>query len=253
MLLDLEIDGREREVIVQAPKNGFFYVVDRITGELVSAEAFADDLTWATHVDPESGRPVETPEARYGMTGKPVYLAPGPSGAHNWPTMSWNPGAGLVYIPATNNNHYYEKLPTFDYQPGIWNTGTVRENTGQRPSRPGLNGPPNLLLAWDPAENREVWRVVAEGGHGGTVSTGGDLVFWGTGTRLTALDARTGEELWSAEVGREAGSPVTYAIDGRQYVSVAAGLTSGGGWPRVWVALIKLEGNWGRGCSKIDH
>lgn len=251
MLLDLEIDGRDREVIVQAPKNGFFYVVDRISGELVSAEAFADDLTWATHVDPESGRPVETPEARYGMTGEPVYLAPGPSGAHNWPTMSWNPGAGLVYIPATNNNYYYEKLPTFDYQPGIWNTGTVRENTGQRPSRPGLNGPPNLLLAWDPAENREVWRVVAEGGHGGTVSTAGDLVFWGTGTRLAALDARTGEELWSAEVGREAGSPVTYAAGGRQYVSVAAGLTSGGGWPRVWT--FALEGEQGDGAGLGDQ
>ena len=250
MLLDIEIDGREREVIVQAPKNGFFYVVDRITGEFVSAEAFADDLTWATGVDPASGRPVETPEARYGMTGRPVYLAPGPRGAHNWHTMSWNPDAGLVYIPATNNNYYYEKSPTFDYRQGVWNTGTVRENTGQRPSRPGLTGPPNLLLAWDPAENSEVWRVVAQGGHGGTVSTGGDLVFWGTGTRLAALDARTGEELWSAEVGRDAGSPVTYSVDGRQYVSVAAGLTAGGGAPRVWT--FALEGADGAAADEAD-
>ena len=232
MLLDLESDGREREVIVQAPKNGFFYVVDRVTGELISAEAFADDLTWATHVDPETGRPVETPEARYGMTGKAVYLAPGPRGAHNWHTMSWNPGTGLVYIPATNNNYYYARAPEFDYRPGVWNTGTVSDRDN-RPPRPELKGPPNLLLAWDPAENREVWRVEAEGGHGGTVTTAGNLVFWGTGTRLAALDARTGEEVWSAEVGRGAGSPVTYAVDGRQYVSVAAGLTSGGGAPRV--------------------
>ena len=242
MLLDLEIGGRERQVIVQAPKNGFFYVVDRLTGELISAEAFADDLTWATEVDAHSGRPVETPEARYGMTGKPVYLAPGPRGAHNWHTMSWNPDAGLVYIPATNNNYYYEKSPGFDYQQGIWNTGTVRENTGQRPDRPELTGPPNLLLAWDPAENREVWRVVARGGHGGTVSTAGNLVFWGTGTRLAALDARTDEELWSAEVGRGAGSPVTYAVDGRQYVSVAAGLVTGGGAPRVWTFALDEAG-----------
>ncbi len=238
ILLDLEIGGRERKVVVQAPKNGFFYVVDRITGELVSAEPFADDLTWATEVDPQSGRPVETPEARYGMTGKPVYLAPGPRGAHNWHTMSWNPGTGLVYIPATNNNYWYEKSPAFDYQQGIWNTGTVRENTGRRPPRPELKGPPNLLLAWDPAENREAWRVAARGRHGGTASTAGGLVFWGTGSRLAALDARTGEELWSGEVGRGASSPVTYAVDGRQYVSVAAGLISGGGAPRVWTFAL---------------
>jgi len=236
MLLDLEIDGREREVIVQAPKNGFFYVVDRVTGELISAEPFADDLTWATAVDPESGRPVETPEARYGMTGTPVYLAPGPSGAHNWHTMSWNPGTGLVYIPATNNNYYYAKEPDFDYRPGVWNTGTASKE-GDHPPRPELEGPSNLLLAWDPAENREVWRVVAEGDHGGTVSTAGNLVFWGTDTRLAALDARTGEEVWSAEVGRGAGSPVTFSVDGRQHVSVAAGLTSDGG-PRVWTFAL---------------
>jgi len=236
MLLDLEIDGREREVIVQAPKNGFFYVVDRVTGELISAEPFADDLTWATAVDPESGRPVETPEARYGMTGTPVYLAPGPSGAHNWHTMSWNPGTGLVYIPATNNNYYYAKEPDFDYRPGVWNTGTASKE-GDHPPRPELEGPSNLLLAWHPAENREVWRVVAEGDHGGTVSTAGNLVFWGTDTRLAALDARTGEEVWSAEVGRGAGSPVTFSVDGRQHVSVAAGLTSDGG-PRVWTFAL---------------
>ena len=241
MLLDLEIGGRERQVIVQAPKNGFFYVVDRITGELISAEPFADDLTWASEVDPETGRPVETPEARYGMTGKGVYLAPGPRGSHNWHTMSWHPGTGLVYLPATNNNYYYEMTGSFDFREGRWNTGTVRGTGGQRPERPPLKGPANMLLAWDPAENREVWRVEGTGGHGGTVTSAGSLVFWGTGTRLAALDARTGQELWSAEVGRGAGSPVTYAVDGRQYVSVAAGVTSGGGAPYVSTFALDAE------------
>ncbi len=243
MLLDLEIGGRERQVIVQAPKNGFFYVVDRLSGELISAEPFADDLTWATHVDPATGRPVETAGARYGMTGEPLYLAPGPRGAHNWQPMAWNPDAGLVYIPATNNNYLYEKSPGFEYQPGVWNTGTVRgtgggDSRGPRPPRPELTGPPNLLLGWDPAENREVWRVVAGGGHGGTLATGGDLVFWATGSRLAALDARTGEELWAAEVGRGGGSPVTWEAGGRQYLTVAAGLTAGGGSPRVWTFAL---------------
>ena len=242
MLLDLEIGGRERQVIVQAPKNGFFYVLDRITGELISAEAFADDLTWATSVDLESGRPVETPEARYGMTGKGVYLSPGPRGAHNWHPMSYSPRTGLVYLPATNNNYYWEKSGEYDYQAGRWNTGTTRGSDAKRPERPELKGPANVLLAWDPAENREAWRVPGAGGHGGTMTTAGDLVFWGTGTRMAGLDARTGQELWSAEVGRGAGSPVAYEVDGRQYISVAAGLTVGGGAPRVSAFALDAGG-----------
>ena len=238
MLLDLEIGGRERQVIVQAPKNGFFYVVDRITGELVSAEAFADDLTWASGVDLETGRPIETPEARYGMNGRGVYLAPGPSGAHNWHTMSFNPETGLVYLPATNNNYYYEMTGTYEYEQGRWNTGTVRSDSGDRPERPALQGPSNLLLGWDPVENHEVWRVVAQGDHGGTMTTGGNLVFWATDSDLAALDARTGQELWSADVGGGAGSPVTYSIDGRQYVSVAAGLVSSVGAPYIWTFAL---------------
>ena len=233
MLLDLEIGGRDRRVIAQAPKNGFFYVLDRVTGELISAEPFADDLTWATGVDLESGRPVETPEARYGTTGKGVYLAPGPSGAHNWYPMSYSPQTGLVYLPASNNNYYWEKAGAYNYKARRWNTGTTSGSDADRPERPELNGPANLLLAWDPADNREVWRVAADEGHGGTMTTAGNLVFWATGTRMVALDARTGRELWSAEVGRDGGSPVSYAVDGRQYVAVAAGLTTGGGAPRV--------------------
>ncbi len=239
MALDLEIGGRERQVIVQAPKNGFFYVVDRLTGELISAEPFADDLTWATGVDPTTGRPMETPEARYGMTGKGVYLAPGPAGAHNWYPMSWSPEAGLVYIPATNNNYYFEKTEEFEYRAGRWNTGTTSGE--DRPERPALKGPGNVLLAWDPAENREAWRVPAEQGHGGTMATGGQLLFWGTGARLAALDARTGEELWSAEIGADPASPVTYEVDGQQYVSIAAGLSSYGLAPGIWTFALDAD------------
>ena len=243
MLLDIAIDGREREVVVQAPKNGFFYVVDRHTGELISAEAFADDLTWASDVDPETGRPVETPEARYGMTARPVWLSPSPSGAHNWNPMSWNPETGLVYLPATNNVSFYEREQGFEYTQGIWNTGTVRgADAGPRPERPPLKGPANLLLAWDPAENREVWRVPAEGRHGGTLSTAGGLIFWGTGSRLVALDARSGRELWGAELDGRPASPVTYSAGGRQYVAVAAGLATGRSRPRVWTFALDAGG-----------
>ena len=152
--------------------------------------------------------------------------------------MSWNPGTGLVYLPATNNNYFYEKTATYEYRQGRWNTGTVRENQGNRPERPPLEGPSNMLLGWDPAENREVWRVVAQGDHGGTMTTGGNLVFWATGPDLVALDARTGQQLWSADVGGGAGSPVTYSIDGRQYVSVAAGRVSSVGAPYIWTFAL---------------
>ena len=102
MLLDLTIDGRERKVIVQAPKNGFFFVIDRLTGEFISGEAYADDVTWASGIDQATGRPIETPEARYGMNRQGAYLSPGPTGAHNWRPMSWNPTTGLVYLPVQN-------------------------------------------------------------------------------------------------------------------------------------------------------
>ena len=223
MLLDLTIYGRERKVIVQAPKNGFFYVIDRLTGELISATPFADDLTWAIGVDVDTGRPIETPEARYGLTGNGVYLSPGPGGAHNWPPMSWNPATGLVYLPAQNSSSYYTKADEFEYRQGVWNTGIGRSSRAERPERPELSGPRTLLLAWDPAANTEAWRVVSSGAHGGTMSTGGNLLFRGAGDQFIAHDARTGEELWSATVGQGTGTPVAYELDGTQYVSIAAG------------------------------
>ena len=240
MLLDLMIQGRERQVIVQAPKNGFFYVVDRLTGELLSAEAFADDVTWATEIDPESGRPVETPEARYGMNKKGAYLSPGPTGAHNWRPMSWNADTGLVYLPAQNNSSYYEMVESLDYRPGQWNTGTTLRggSAGERPERPSLTGPSRLLVAWDPVTNSEVWRAPATGGNGGTLSTAGNLVFWGTGNRLAAYDARSGEELWSATVGNGTATPTTYVLDGRQYVTIAGGSGGQDDPPRVWTFTL---------------
>jgi PQQ-dependent dehydrogenase (methanol/ethanol family) len=236
MLLDLTIGGRTRNVIVQAPKNGFFYVIDRLTGQFISAQPFTTDLTWASGVDPATGRPIETPEARYGSNPDGVRLSPGPRGAHNWHPMSWSPLTGLVYIPAQNSKRLYRKSARFEYSPGGRNTGTERWDASQ--DRVGLKGPPTLLLAWDPARNREVWRVPADGGNGGTVATAGNLVFWGSGSRLLAIDARTGRQLWSAEVGSGPASPITYAIGGRQYVTIAAGNARMGDAPRVWTFAL---------------
>ncbi len=223
MLLDLEIDGSERWVIVQAPKNGFFYVIDRLSGDLISALPFADDITWATEVDLVTERPVETPEARYGINERGAYLAPGPRGAHNWNPMAWSENTRFVYIPATNNNYYYEKADRFEYALGQWNTGTIRRGgSGTRPARPKLTGPANLLLAWDPALGREVWRVPGQGRHGGVLATG-KLIFWTNGDELLALRDSDGGVIWKGIVGPAPGSPITYVAGGRQYVAAAGG------------------------------
>jgi PQQ-dependent dehydrogenase (methanol/ethanol family) len=222
MLLDLTIDGRQRAVIVQAPKNGFFYVVDRITGEFISGEGYADDLTWAFGVDRETGRPLETPDARYGMNRRGAWLSPGPGGAHNWRPMSWNPATGLIYLPTQNTSSWYDRVEV-QYQQGQWNTGTARGPDVVRPPRPELRGPAGVLKAWDPVENREVWRMETDGQNGGTLSTGGNLVFWGTRNRIVALDAGSGGLLWESPVGDQPATPVTYEIDGRQYITILAG------------------------------
>jgi quinohemoprotein ethanol dehydrogenase len=233
MLLDVTIQGRQRAVLVQAPKNGFFYVIDRITGEFISAQGYADALTWATGVDQETGRPIEVPEARYGQTGQGIYLSPGPTGAHNWRPMSWNPATGYVYLPAQNTNSYYERA-TVNYVRGQWNTGTGRGGAN-RPARPEIPGPRTMLLAWDPVTNTEVWRAESTGGNGGTMSTGGNLVFRGSGQSLIAHDAETGEELWTAAIGNGTGTPVTYELDGRQYVTILSGTNP----PRVWTFALQ--------------
>jgi PQQ-dependent dehydrogenase (methanol/ethanol family) len=236
MLLDLTIAGRPRNVIVQAPKNGFFYVLDRVTGEFISAQPFADVITWATGIDQKTGRPIETPEARYGITGRGVWLSPGAIGAHNWRPMAFNPGTGLVYLPIMNNSSYYERAPVV-YQRGQWNTG-VGGSSAQRPARPAIAHPATLLKAWDPVRNAEVWRYSAPGSDGGALATGGNLVFWGIGNRLVALDAQNGAELWSAVVGTGTASPVTYELDGRQYVTILAG-QSGQSPPHVWTFALQ--------------
>ncbi len=237
MLLDLTIEGRERKVIVQAPKNGFFFVIDRLTGEFISGQPFADDVTWATGIDQQTGRPIEAPEARYGTNRQGSWLSPGPTGAHNWRPMSFNPTTGLVYLPAQNTQSFYEMVTDFRYTQGQWNTGTTLfGGGGTRPPRPERIGPLWMLVARYPVTNTEVWRAASTGGNGGTMSTGGNLVFRGSGNRLIAHDASTGEELWATEVGGGTATPMTYALDGVQYVSIAGG--SGRQGPRMWTFVL---------------
>jgi PQQ-dependent dehydrogenase (methanol/ethanol family) len=233
MLLDVAMDGRERKIIVQAPKNGFFYVLDRVTGAFISAEPFSDDITWASGVDPETGRPIENPEARYDRTGQGMWVSPGPGGAHNWQPMSFNPMTGLVYFQAGSSRYWYNdvrNLREFVYTPGQYNEGVTTSRGGEpRPPAPPLEGG-SVLLAWDPVENREVWRIDREGSSG-TLSIAGNLLFRGGNGQFHAHDPANGDVLWSAFIGGgNMATPVSYDVGGRQFIAVE--LSGGGGGGR---------------------
>ena len=233
ILADLDWKGSLRKVIMQAPKNGFFYVLDRETGELLSAEPYSA-TTWATHVDMETGRPVETETARV-FDGKNVTV-PSNAGAHNWPAMSYNRETGLVYIPTLQLGIQF-KEPTHarDMLPaqGYWNQGFDRTNYVV-PQLPNIDeiidsSVTGQLLAWDPILGQPRWtgnlgRVTG----GGVLSTAGNLVFQGHHDQFRALNAETGELLWSDAVHTAAmAPPITYELDGEQYIAAAVGFGGG--------------------------
>jgi PQQ-dependent dehydrogenase (methanol/ethanol family) len=238
VLAELMIDGRERQVIMQAPKNGFFYVLDRLTGELISAEAFVE-VTWASGIDKVTGRPIETPQARYSTAL--TRISPGPGGAHNWHPMSFNPQTGLVYLPASQSEFVYADDPDFEHIPRAWNLGIAMGSVARLPQRPAEEyGPgtgqrldtPNALLAWDPVAQSARWRVNYTGASGGgTLTTAGNLVFQGASNgKLAAYSADRGEKLWEVDVGNGIlAPPSTYEIDGTQYVSLLVGWGGSGG------------------------
>jgi quinohemoprotein ethanol dehydrogenase len=237
ILADLVINGRERKVLVQAPKNGFFYVLDRLTGEFISADKFVF-VNWATSIDPESGRPIETPQARYDPTGS--WLAPGPRGGHNWEPMSFHPGTGLVYIPGQNQSRFYRVDTDFDPVPGRFNLGTNSAGGAAAGGSPIPESYPRMFLqAWDPIAQRQRWIIPFEaGGVAGTLATAGNLVFGGGGNgRFFAVQAASGEILWETQLPAGLGTPMTFELDGRQYVSILAG-QGGPGVGRVFTFAL---------------
>ena len=229
MLADLEIEGEQRKVLMQAPKNGFFYVLDRETGEYLSAENYVT-VNWATGID-ENGRPIENPEARIDVTGQPAMVTPGALGGHNWHPMAMHPGEGLVYIPAFEAAMVY--APEENWKPDRargfnigfdLGAGDLPPDLGFRKEVAGtLKG---MLIAWDPVKQEARWTVEHPGPwNGGLLATGGGLVFQGTaGSEFNAYSAGSGEKLWSfpAQTGVVA-PPITYTVDGEQYVAVLAG------------------------------
>jgi quinohemoprotein ethanol dehydrogenase len=235
ILADLTIRGSERRVLMQAPKNGFFYVLDAATGELLSGDAFTE-LNWADGIDRETGRPRVRPEARYDVTGKPFNAMPGPQGAHSWHPMAYSPDTSYVYIPVQAAWFPFVHDPNYEPRAVGANLGIdfaapatfYRDNPNERS---GFN---SYLIAWDPVGRREVWRGdVTEGRPGGALATAGGLVFNGGGARheFRAYDAATGAKLWSMDTHTgDAAGPISFELEGRQYVAVSVGGEQTGGY-----------------------
>jgi len=225
MLLDLTINGRPRKVITQAAKNGFFYVIDRVTGEFISGEPFVK-VSWALGMSKE-GRPIINPKAFYDQKD-PIAILPTSGGGHNWSPMSYNPATGLVYIPS-----FYTTFPLqaqAEYKPGT--TGYIRPRGDTRLVEPAYGPDPPAgarggLQAWDPANQKLRWNVEGGGGiGGGTTTTAGNLVFQVINDgRFRAISADKGEVLYEVRTNRTGmAPPITYEVDGKQYVAFAGGL-----------------------------
>ena len=225
VLANILIDGKPRKVILHAPKNGFFYVIDRATGTLISADKLGK-VTWAKGIDRATGRPIENPGVRY-EDGEAL-MWPGSGGLHNWQPMSFSPDTGLTYIPAHEMAGYYNDkgLDPRTYQmerDGPMGINAFRDDIPK-------SGGSSSLIAWDAVQKKKAWETALPGAtNGGVMSTHGGLVFQGQSDgRFVARDDRTGAVLWSADmgVGTQA-PPITYSVGGRQYVSILAGWAGG--------------------------
>lgn len=232
MLADVRINGRNRKVIMQVNKNGYFYVVDRVTGEFISAEPVAP-VSWATGLDPKTGRPKINPEAYY-SSERGVTVAP--LQAHNTAQMAFNPGTGLVYVPINANSTFsFTAVDKFEIVPGVQTLGL--RGPGQRGPAPPMSVPKaygpvregqrGILSAWDPATQKERWFAPTGGqSGGGALSTAGNLVFQVTPQgRLMAYTADKGEKLFDIATGQTGGMgpPMTYFLDGKQYIALMGG------------------------------
>jgi alcohol dehydrogenase (cytochrome c)/quinohemoprotein ethanol dehydrogenase len=223
---DLKIDGKDRHVIMQAPKNGYFYVLDAASGELLSAKPIVP-LNWSTGIDMKTGRPIMNPAARYDVTGKGFIAIPFFGGAHNWHPMSYSPLTGLVYIPTMEVSYPFVATREDDNPMGQKLSISFAKSAEMLRDPKALRVNKGYLLAWDPVKQQEAWRVSFEDGRsGGSLATAGGLVFAGNSKteEFVAYRADTGERLWgsAAQTGVLAG-PVTYTVDGEQYVAVVAG------------------------------
>ena len=234
-LATLTIDGRPRDVLMQAPKNGFLYVIDRATGRLVSAEKIGK-VTWADHIDLATGRPVEAPNIRY-ETGE-VVIWPNPTGAHNWQAQAFDPHSGLLYIPYMKNGvHYYRG------EAKVGDVNIAGLSIGSAFAEP--DDGKGALLAWDVAQRKPRWKVQHDFiWNGGALATAGGLVFQGTADGfVSAYAAESGQRLWRFDAGLGIiAPPISYRAGGRQYVAVLVGY---GGAASIGSDTMEIGWKWG--------
>lgn len=274
VMADITIGGRRRPVLMQAPKNGFFYVLDRQSGELLAADKYVA-VNWADHVDLKSGRPVLTGLADYSV--EPRIVFPSAVGAHSWHPMAYSPQTGLAYIPAIESAMVYANLmparqgppdPTqwlnvYTSFPEEYEPDVLRQQFGvaappladleRGQSIPRRRG---VLRAWNPQTGKVVWeRESAFYADGGTLATGGGLVFQGgLSGELIALSADDGQELLRLQTGSSMiAGPMTYSVGGVQYVAIMAGLGGAEGWVFPRGSAAYKYGNEGRVLAfKLD-
>ena len=240
-LADIVIAGRPRQVLMTAPKNGFFYVIDRTTGKLISAEPFVP-VTWATRIDLASGRPVDAANNRY-ENGRTTF-SPTPIGAHSWLPMAYSPASGLVYIPAIDLNVTYDDrhiaLAKWQRTPGLALDYAVDTTIGVPPGSTSQSA----LIAWNPVTQQAAWRVATPAHfNGGVLATGGNLVFQGQiDDAFNAYDAATGRRLWSFDARAPViAPPISYRANGRQYITVLTGNGTSGGFLGALLAPYRID------------
>jgi mono/diheme cytochrome c family protein len=251
MTADLTIKGEKRHVVMQAPKNGFFYVLDAATGKLLSAEKYAA-VNWAEKIDLATGRPVGN-ATRYSGS-KATRMTIGPNGGHIWQPMAFNPQQGLVYIPTHRGAFSYQNDPDWQFVRGRWNLAQGPSGGFTQPSSPPapdklsaageaalakLPAEGGFLVAWDPVAQKSRWIIPQDTQwNGGVLATASDLVFGGADLTFNAYDAKTGEKLWTDQTAAAVmAGPATYEIDGEQYIAVNVGYGGanamiGGRFPR---------------------
>lgn len=254
MAATLPIDGKPRRVLMHAPKNGYFYILDAKTGQFLSGTPFAA-INWSKGLDPKTGKPDIAREAFYDKTGKPFLSMPSAIGAHSWQPMSYSPKTGLVYIPANEIAGYYNADPNWKpsaigYQIGL-DQSKVAMPADAKVRAGAMQSVTGKLIAWDPVAKKPRWSVDHLGPwNGGTLATAGNLVFQGDATgKLVAYAADTGKELWSApaQTGVMA-APMTYSVGGEQYVAVLAGW--GGAWD-IATGIVSRKAGAVRNISRL--
>lgn len=218
MLADADFRGRPRKLLLQANRSGFFYVLDRVTGEFLEGEPFVHKLTWASSIGPD-GRPKLTPGLEPSENG--TAICPCMLGATNWMATAYNPGTGLFYVVATECCSIYAKSSTKWKQGERFFGGTIRHVRDNYDAK--------FLRAIDIQTGKIAWElpIVWTRAWGGLMSTAGNLVFYGDESgAFAAVDARTGKPLWHFHSNQPwRASPMTYIVDGKQYLGVAAAST----------------------------